>query len=101
LDLAVSSSIQEEFAGSSLVSTKDVMNDTVTTESHGHPGNVVSSKARRNDRDQGNRISSGPAVISPHQQAGHMTEADQIVRSVQKGLANKGRPHMTFQVCGP
>jgi hypothetical protein len=57
------------------------MNDTVTTESHGHPDIVTSSKARRNDRDQGNRISSGPAVINPHQKAGHMTEADQIVQT--------------------
>ena len=80
-----------------MVSTNDVMNDTVTTESHGHPGNVMSSTARRNDRDQGNRISSGPAVVCPQQQAGHMTEADQIVRSVKKGLANRGRPHMTLQ----
>jgi hypothetical protein len=57
------------------------MNDTVTTESQGHPDNVTSSKARRNDRDHGYRASSGPAVINPHQQAGHMTEADQLVRS--------------------
>jgi hypothetical protein len=28
-----------------------------------------------------NRISSEPAVIAPHQQAGHMTEADQIVQT--------------------
>jgi hypothetical protein len=31
----------------------------------------------------------------PHQQAGHMTEADQIVRNAKKQLANRGRPHMT------
>src|SRR5674476_841256 len=35
------------------------------------------------------------AVIVPHQQAGHMTAADQIVRCCKKALANRGRPHMT------
>ena len=34
---AVSSSIQQEFTGSNLASTKEVMNDTVATESQGHP----------------------------------------------------------------
>jgi hypothetical protein len=34
----------------------------------------------------------------PHQQAGHMTEADQIVRNVKKELANRGRPHMTVPI---
>jgi len=71
------------------------MSDTVTTESHGHPDVVTSHQARRNDRDHGSRKSSGPAAIVPHQQAGHMTEADQIVRNVKKELANRGRPHMT------
>src|SRR5674476_307634 len=59
------------------------------------PAYVTSLKARRNDRDLGSRKSSGPAVIVPHQQAGHMTAADQIVRCCKKALANRGRPHMT------
>src|SRR5674476_1550545 len=60
------------------------------------PAYVTSLKARRNDRDLGSRKSSGPAVIVPHQQAGHMTAADQIVRCCKKALANRGRPHMTL-----
>jgi len=39
------------------------MNDTVTAESQGHPASRHEFQARRNDRDHGNRISSGPAVI--------------------------------------
>src|SRR6266404_2201083 len=56
----------------------------------------MSLKARRNDRDLGSRKSSGPAVIVPHQKAGHMTDADQIARNCKKALANRGRPHMTW-----
>src|ERR1039458_984703 len=73
-----------ELAGLSLASFKDVMNDTVTTESQGHPASRHEHKARRNDRDHGSRVSSGPAVISPHQHAGHMTEAGQIIASQKR-----------------
>ena len=62
------------------------MNDTVTAESQGHPASRHEFQARRNDRDHGNRISSGPAVIAPHQKAGHMTAAHQIVHNVKKSL---------------
>src|ERR1700719_4044390 len=70
------------------------MKDTVTP-SQGSPAIRHEPRARRNDRDHGSRKSSGPAAIVPHQQAGHMTEADQIVRNVKKELAIRGRPHMT------
>jgi hypothetical protein len=40
----------------------------------------------------------GPRTNAPHQQAGHMTAADQIVRSVKKVLAIGGRPHTTIGV---
>src|ERR1700691_4921957 len=41
----------------------DVMNDMVATKAQDTPTFVTSSQARRNDRDQGCRISSGPAVL--------------------------------------
>ena len=41
----------------------DVMNDMVATKAQDTPTSVTSSQARRNDRDQGCRISSGPAVL--------------------------------------
>ena len=39
------------------------MNDMVATKAQDTPTSVTSSQARRNDRDQGCRISSGPAVL--------------------------------------
>src|ERR1700728_4160674 len=39
------------------------MNDMVATKAQDTPTFVTSSQARRNDRDQGCRISSGPAVL--------------------------------------
>ena len=39
----------------------------------------------------------GQRTYAPHQQAGHMTAADQIVRNVKKVLAKGGRPHMTVE----
>jgi hypothetical protein len=37
----------------------------------------------------------GQRTYAPHQKAGHMTAADQIVQSAKKVLAIGGRPHMT------
>src|SRR5271157_3071559 len=36
----------------------------------------------------------GQRTYAPHRQAGHMTAADQIVRSAKIVLAMEGRPHM-------
>jgi len=36
----------------------------------------------------------GQRTYAPHRQAGHMTAADQIVRSAKIVLAREGRPHM-------
>ena len=64
------------------------MNDTVTTEDLEQPATSRERKARLHDRVPGRRISSRPADIrSAPTEAGHMTAADQIVRSVKKVLA--------------
>ena len=46
----------------------------------------MSEKARRNDRDQGRRTSSGPAANAPRQKAGHMTAADQAAHNAKNRL---------------
>src|SRR5580700_11088228 len=75
---------------------RDVMNDTVATEDQEQPAGCHQRKARVADRDPGRRTSSGPAdICSAPKEAGHMTAADQIVRSAKKVLAMEGRPHMT------
>src|ERR1700737_2894089 len=72
------------------------MNDTVATEDQEQPAGCHQRKARVADRDPGRRTSSGPAdTCSAPTEAGHMTAADQIVRSAKKVLAMEGRPHMT------
>src|SRR4030088_3281041 len=72
------------------------MNDTVATEDQEQPAGWHQRKARVADRDPGHRTSSGPAdICSAPTEAGHMTVADQIVRSAKKVLAMEGRPHMT------
>jgi hypothetical protein len=72
------------------------MNDTVATEDQEQPAGCHQRKARVADRDPGRRTSSGPAdICSAPTEAGHMTAADQIVRSAKKVLAMEGRPHMT------
>jgi hypothetical protein len=74
------------------------MNDTVATEDQEQPAGCHQRKARVADRDPGRRTSSGPAdICSAPTEAGHMTAADQIVRSAKKVLAMEGRPHMTTQ----
>jgi hypothetical protein len=63
------------------------MNDTVTTEDQEQPAGGRERKASMADRDPGRRTSSGPADISSAPtEAGHMTAADQIVRSAEKCL---------------
>src|ERR1700726_45948 len=72
------------------------MNDTVATEDQEQPAGCHQRKARVADRDPGRRTSSGPAdICSAPTEAGHMTAADQIVRSAKKVLAMGGRPHIT------
>src|ERR1700731_3628003 len=72
------------------------MNDTVATEDQEQPAGCHQRKARVADRDPGRRTSSGPAdICSAPTEAGHMTAANQIVRSAKKVLAMEGRPHMT------
>jgi phosphate/sulfate permease len=39
----------------------------------------------------------GQRIFAPHQQAGHMTAADQIVQSAKKVLARERRPHKPFR----
>jgi len=74
------------------------MNDTVATEDQEQPAGCHQRKARVADRDPGRRTSSGPAdICSAPTEAGHMTAANQIVRSAKKVLAMEGRPHMTTQ----
>src|ERR1700731_4697790 len=66
---------------------RDVMNDTVATEDQEQPAGCHQRKARVADRDPGRRTSSGPAdICSARTEAGHMTAADQIVRSAKKCL---------------
>src|ERR1700731_4075782 len=68
------------------------MNDTVATEDQEQPAGCHQRKARVSDRDPGRRIASGPAdICSAPTEAGHMTAADQIVRSAKKVLAMEGR----------
>ena len=68
------------------------MNDTVATEDQEQPAGCHQRKARVADRDPGRRTSSGPAdICSAPTEAGHMTAADQIVRSAKKVLAMEGR----------
>src|ERR1700726_3820741 len=68
------------------------MNDTVATEDQEQPAGCHQRKARVADRDPGRRTSSGPAdTCSAPTEAGHMTAADQIVRSAKKVLAMEGR----------
>ena len=43
----------------------------------------------------GSRNPSGPAAMTPRQQAGHMTAIDMIAGSLVLLLHSKGRPHMT------
>jgi hypothetical protein len=75
------------------------MNDTVTTEDQEQPAGGREQKARTADRDPGRRTSSGPAdICSAPTEAGHMTAADQIVRSAEKCLPRGGRPHMSSQL---
>jgi hypothetical protein len=75
---------------------RDVMNDTDATEDQEQPASSHERKARSFDRDPSRRTSSRPAdICSAPTEAGHMTAADQIVRSVKKVLAMEGRPHMT------
>src|SRR3979411_827833 len=75
---------------------RDVMNDPVATEDQEQPAGCHQRKARVADRDPGHRTSSGPAdICSAPTEAGHMTAANQIVRSAKKVLAMEGRPHMT------
>jgi hypothetical protein len=73
------------------------MNDTVATESQGHPANVTSLKARRNDRDLGSRNSSGPAVIMPAPKGRTYDRCRPARSHYKKALANRGRPHMTVR----
>ena len=75
------------------------MNDTVATESQGHPANVTSLKARRNDRDLGSRNSSGPAVIMPAPKGRTYDRCRPARSHYKKALANRGRPHMTMLGC--
>ena len=68
------------------------MNDTVATEDQEQPAGCHQRKARVADRDPGRRTSSGPAdICSAPTEAGHMTAANQIVRSAKKVLAMEGR----------
>ena len=71
------------------------MNDMVATEAEDNPWIVTSEKARRNDRDQGRRTSSGPAANAPRQKAGKMTAADQAATTPktarQPGPSTYGR----------
>src|SRR5258707_15083162 len=41
------------------------------------------------------RNPSGPAVIAPRQQAGHMTACDRLLECCKKRLRDGGRPHMS------
>jgi len=84
------------------------MNDTVATEDQEQPAGCHQRKARVADRDPGRRTSSGPAdICSAPTEAGHMTAADQIVRSAKKVLAMEGRSliasplSMAFFVAAP
>lgn len=84
------------------------MNDTVATEDQEQPAGCHQRKARVADRDPGRRTSSGPAdICSAPTEAGHMTAADQIVRSAKKVLAMEGRSliasplSMVFFVAAP
>ncbi len=66
---------------------RDVMNDTVATEDQEQPAGCHQRKARVADRDPRRQTSSGPAdICSAPTEAGHMTAADQIVRSAKKCL---------------
>ena len=42
----------------------------------------------------GSRTPSGPAVMTPREQAGHMTAFDPVVRLLDFLLHPRGRPHM-------
>lgn len=84
------------------------MNDTVATEDQEQPAGCHQRKARVADRDPGRRTSSGPAdICSAPTEAGHMTAANQIVRSAKKVLAMEGRSliasplSMAFFVAAP
>ena len=84
------------------------MNDTVATEDQEQPAGCHQRKARVADRDPGRRTSSGPAdICSAPTEAGHMTAANQIVRSAKKVLAMEGRSliasplSMIFLVAAP
>ena len=77
------------------------MNDTDATEDQEQPASSHERKARSFDRDPSRRTSSRPAdICSAPTEAGHMTAADQIVRSVKKVLAMEGRPHMGARMYG-
>jgi hypothetical protein len=61
------------------------MNDTATTENREQSAGGHERKTRMVDRDPGRRTSSGPAdICSAPTEAGHMTAAEQIVRSAKK-----------------
>jgi hypothetical protein len=54
------------------------MNDTVATESQGHPASVMSEKLAAMIGTKAIGLHQGQRTNFPRQQAGHMTEADQI-----------------------
>ena len=61
-----------------------MMNDTVATEAKDNPSGAKSQlELAKMIRDQGCRISSGPAVDAPRKKAGHMTAADHAVQNVK------------------
>jgi hypothetical protein len=69
---------------------------TMALANQEQPAGCHLRKARVADRDPGRRTASGPAdICSAPTEAGHMTAANQIVRSAKKVLAMEGRPHMT------
>jgi len=63
------------------------MNDTVATEDQEQPLHAMSLKLVSMIGIPVVGLHQGPRTHAPHQQAGHMTAADQIVRNIKKVLA--------------